>query len=466
VNEYVGSEIPGCDELGLDPARRYALFRDPEELRKAVPSFNNLPLLRRHLPVDATNYAPDDVIGATGFLAAFDGESLTNSLVVWAAPAIRDIERGVKKALSCAYRYVAIPESGSYKGRRYEIRMTKIAANHVALVESPRVDGIVVGDSKPTGSGWRLFVFGRTVAKDQWQLLVPLVEAGGEALAGGEAAGALGAGLAAGGEALGGAVALGGAELAGAGGEALAGAGEGLGAEAAGGLAEGAEGVGAGAEGAAGEATGGAEAGEAGGRLTWRDPYAGSEGGWVDRTSGEPAAKSGGGGPEGPQAPEGGGGGGRGGGSEGEGGGGSGGEGGGAKSEEGGRSSSGSSSSNRRDDFDRAEETSSSSGGGSSPPAPRATAASSSGSSSSSNPPAQPKVATQPQRAQKPDSNAQGARLGAQWAAQTKRDKGGGDSHSRASGDSARDPWRALCAGGAKARDAGGWRLLVRGMIP
>ncbi|ENU0484934.1 DUF2213 domain-containing protein, partial [Salmonella enterica] len=47
---YFGHEIPGAEALGLDPQKLYQLYRDPDELRKAVSTFNNIPVLCRHKP--------------------------------------------------------------------------------------------------------------------------------------------------------------------------------------------------------------------------------------------------------------------------------------------------------------------------------------------------------------------------------------------------------------------------------
>lgn len=47
---YFGHEIPGAEALGLDPQKLYRLYRDPDELRKAVSTFNNIPVLCRHKP--------------------------------------------------------------------------------------------------------------------------------------------------------------------------------------------------------------------------------------------------------------------------------------------------------------------------------------------------------------------------------------------------------------------------------
>jgi hypothetical protein len=147
VDEYLGGEIPDFEALRLDPSRTYRLLRDPEELRKAVDTFNNVPLLSRHVPVSADDHQPDLVVGSTGTDAEFNDPYLTNSLVVWAKDAIDDIECGDKKDLSCGYRYTAVMQPGTFEGVRYDGRMTQICANHVALVSEGRVAGAVIGDA-------------------------------------------------------------------------------------------------------------------------------------------------------------------------------------------------------------------------------------------------------------------------------------------------------------------------------
>jgi hypothetical protein len=54
VNPYLGREIPDFATLGLDPSRTYQLLRDPDELRCAAPTFNNLPLLSQHATTGPT----------------------------------------------------------------------------------------------------------------------------------------------------------------------------------------------------------------------------------------------------------------------------------------------------------------------------------------------------------------------------------------------------------------------------
>jgi hypothetical protein len=138
VCPYQGSEIPDADALGLDPDKVYNLFRDPEELAKAAPSFNNLPLLSMHVPVSAAEPMKELIVGSTGTDAQMVGPYLVNSMVIWDDVAIAGIQSEVQRELSCAYRYVADMTPGSVNGERYDGRMTQIIGNHIALVETGR----------------------------------------------------------------------------------------------------------------------------------------------------------------------------------------------------------------------------------------------------------------------------------------------------------------------------------------
>ncbi len=152
VNPYYGHEIPDYERLGLDPDRVYNLLRHPEELEKGAPTFNNLPILSEHVPVNADQYEPDLVIGSTGTDANFSDPFLCNSAVIWARPAIDDIEAEEKREWSCAYRYTADMTPGKFKGLRFDGIMRNIIGNHVALVTEGRAGSdVVVADSLPEG---------------------------------------------------------------------------------------------------------------------------------------------------------------------------------------------------------------------------------------------------------------------------------------------------------------------------
>ena len=148
VNPYFGHEIPNFKELGLEPGRVYQLLRDPEELRKAAHTFNNIPLLDQHVAVSAESHKPEHIVGSTGTDAEYAHPFLRNSLVVWAKKGIDAVQSEKKKELSSAYRYRADMTPGVFEGQKYDGVMRDIKGNHVALVEEGRAGSdVVVGDS-------------------------------------------------------------------------------------------------------------------------------------------------------------------------------------------------------------------------------------------------------------------------------------------------------------------------------
>jgi hypothetical protein len=149
VNPYRGNEIPGWQELRLDPDRIYYLLRHPGELEKAVPTFNNIQLLDQHIPITAADAQQPRVVGSTGTDATWNAPYIDNSLVFWTDAAKAMIESGDQRELSAAYRYDPVMKPGVYMGRKYDGVMTNIRANHVALVDAGRAGSdVVVMDSK------------------------------------------------------------------------------------------------------------------------------------------------------------------------------------------------------------------------------------------------------------------------------------------------------------------------------
>lgn len=148
VNGYLGQEIPDWQALGLNPDHIYQLFRDPAELAKGARTFNNLPLLSRHVPVDVSDHRPDLVVGSSGTDAKFVAPFLQNSMVIWTAAAIAGVVSGKQRELSSAYRYRAVMDAGTFEGARYDGRMVGIVANHISLVAEGRAGSdVVVGDA-------------------------------------------------------------------------------------------------------------------------------------------------------------------------------------------------------------------------------------------------------------------------------------------------------------------------------
>jgi len=147
---YIGREIPGYEQLKLNPNQVYQLLRDPVELKKAADTFNNLPLLSKHVPVFAEDYAETSkqfVVGTTGSDAVFQAPYLRNSLRVWDGDAISRIEAGEQKEISCGYHYDPDMTPGTHEGQRYDGVMRNIHGNHVALVKEGRAGAdVAVGE--------------------------------------------------------------------------------------------------------------------------------------------------------------------------------------------------------------------------------------------------------------------------------------------------------------------------------
>lgn len=149
VNPYYGREIPGYDTLGLDPDKVYTLLRDPEELAKAVDTFNNVPLLFVHVHQKASDPQSEHVVGAVGSNAVYVHPYIRNSLVVWAEEAVQGVFSESKSQLSSSYHYDPDMTPGTYEGTPFDGVMRNIRANHVALVEEGRAGpDVVVGDSQ------------------------------------------------------------------------------------------------------------------------------------------------------------------------------------------------------------------------------------------------------------------------------------------------------------------------------
>lgn len=148
VSPYLGREIPNSAALGLEPDKIYHLLRHPDEIKKALPTANGLPILRKHIPVSADDHKPYDVVGATGNSATFEHPYLRNGLSIWARDAIDGIDSGDRKELSCGYGYRAEMTPGAFDGIRYDGVMRDMTFNHVTLVEDGRAGpDVVVGDT-------------------------------------------------------------------------------------------------------------------------------------------------------------------------------------------------------------------------------------------------------------------------------------------------------------------------------
>lgn len=152
VAPYYGREIPHWKEKGLDPERIYYGYRAPEELEKAVNTFNGIPLLIQHKFDSAEKPNTELRVGMVGTSAKWEAPYITNALSVWNEDAIQAIEDGSLRDLSCGYRYDPDFTPGTTPdGVAYDFVMRNIACNHVALVRDGRAPDCYVEDSLPQG---------------------------------------------------------------------------------------------------------------------------------------------------------------------------------------------------------------------------------------------------------------------------------------------------------------------------
>lgn len=148
VRPYLGREIPNWREFDLEPDKIYNVYCPKEELKKAVPTFNNLPLTREHIEVDVDNVPKEKIVGSLGDHASFEYPYLKNNLIIYDKKDIDLVMSGKKKELSCGYRYTPVRQSGEVDGQHYDFVMTDIVGNHVALVKQGRAGrDVMVADS-------------------------------------------------------------------------------------------------------------------------------------------------------------------------------------------------------------------------------------------------------------------------------------------------------------------------------
>lgn len=149
VVKYYGREIPGWQELKLDPERLYNVYRPADEIEKAAPTFDGLPLLLQHHLESADEPQKEFRVGSIS-RPIWNAPYLDCDLHITDGAAIDAIEHGDFKEISAAYLYDPVLERGTFDGDDYEIVMRNLRGNHVALVEKGRAGAdVVVADSAP-----------------------------------------------------------------------------------------------------------------------------------------------------------------------------------------------------------------------------------------------------------------------------------------------------------------------------
>ena len=115
----------------VEPDAVYQMLRAPSELKKAVGTFNGIPVLSRHTVIGGEP-PPDLVCGTIGTDAMFDGELLSATVTLWSQEAIDSL--AWNNALSAAYMFEADMTPGKFNGVAYDGVLRNIEAHHCALV--------------------------------------------------------------------------------------------------------------------------------------------------------------------------------------------------------------------------------------------------------------------------------------------------------------------------------------------
>jgi hypothetical protein len=184
VNDYLGKEISGWQQLSLDPNKAYGIYRPLEELQKSVDTYNLIPLTDNHIAISPEKPAREKWFGSAGESSRIEGNELLNTVKVWVGKAIQEIqaadnnpEQG-RKDLSCGYGYDLVQEVGEFNGKQYQFKMVNIKANHVALVDDGRVSTAMIADSASINNqgvkkmGFSIAkLLGRFLANDKKMLL-------------------------------------------------------------------------------------------------------------------------------------------------------------------------------------------------------------------------------------------------------------------------------------------------------
>lgn len=149
VYPYKGDELP--DIYRLDPDGMYYVLLPAETIKRAVKTFEGLPLLLDHHDESAEEPARAYRVGSTGTDAGYNAPYLDVSLHVTDAEAIRRIESGEQREISIGFFATYDPQCGILDGQAYDFTITRLVGNHVALVPEGRAGhDCLVADSKRT----------------------------------------------------------------------------------------------------------------------------------------------------------------------------------------------------------------------------------------------------------------------------------------------------------------------------
>lgn len=134
-----------------DDGKIVGRLRDVEDVKKATDSLNGKPVTLMH-PSDEVK--PENAkqlsVGMSATDASFDGLNNFVTITITDKNAIKAVENGDVKAISCGYTCDVTDNVGVWQGSSHQQKQTGIAYNHIALVKEGRAGDQVrfhIGDS-------------------------------------------------------------------------------------------------------------------------------------------------------------------------------------------------------------------------------------------------------------------------------------------------------------------------------
>lgn len=173
VDGYLGKELKSKDLppdvlAQLEDNKIYQVYRPAEALKKALDSYNDIPLTDEHHFVDITKTNKHKWLGSVSGVARFEDGKVINRVSIWDKDEVAkhlnltdgfsevDFSNKIRNSLtmvkpreglSGGYGFKLLAESGEWNGKHYDFKMRDIECNHVALVGSPRVAAARLADN-------------------------------------------------------------------------------------------------------------------------------------------------------------------------------------------------------------------------------------------------------------------------------------------------------------------------------
>ena len=144
VYPYRGRQIDSDGSMGLDPNRKYMVYRPRKEItnKKTLESFNGLFLTDEHEMLGKGQRDPGTKpIAGTIYnvrVSKYDPGAVIADLKIQ-SERVKDLIQGGKRSLSCGYYCDYRPEQGEFNGQHYDFVQFDLIGNHIALVKKGRM---------------------------------------------------------------------------------------------------------------------------------------------------------------------------------------------------------------------------------------------------------------------------------------------------------------------------------------